>query len=85
MSIKYFKKIKTKIMTIEQKGIYIMYFWKYATAEQIGDATMLSVDVIAEYILEIWKEYYMKNKKNKLNMNHKLLNSKVVNFNKLHI
>jgi len=72
-------------MTIEQKAIYIMYFWKYATKEQIGDMTMLSVDIMADYILEIWKEFYIKNKKNKLNINNKLLNSKVVSLNKLHI
>ena len=69
-------------MTIEQKAIYIMYFWKYGTKEQIGDMTMLSVDIMADYILEIWKEFYMKNK---LNIDNKLLNSKVVSLNKLHI
>lgn len=72
-------------MTIEQKWIYIMYFWKHATAEQIGDMTMLSIDVMIDYILSVGKEYCMNNKKNKLNMNNKLLNSKAINLNKLHI
>ena len=72
-------------MTIEQKAIYIMYFWKYGTAEQIGDMTMLSVDIMADYILEVWKEFYVENRKNKLNIDNKLLNSKVVSLNKLHI
>ena len=40
------------------KAIYVMYFWHYATKEQIEDMTVLSADMIVEYILEIWKEYY---------------------------
>lgn len=67
-------------MTIEQKGIYIMYFWKYASIEQISDMTTLSIDIMVDYILTLWKEYYTKNK---LNMEDKLLNSKVMNLNTL--
>jgi len=72
-------------MTMEQKVIYVMYFWKYAKVEQIGDMTELSIDIMVDYILEVWKEYFIKNKKNKLNIKNKLLNFKVVNLDKLHI
>jgi hypothetical protein len=41
------------------KAIYVMYFWQYATAEQIEDMSVLSIDMIVEYILEIGKEYYL--------------------------
>ncbi len=72
-------------MTMEQKWIYIMYFWKYATAEQIWDMTILPVDIMMDYILEIWKDHYKENAKIKLNMSNKLLNSSLISFNKLHI
>ena len=39
-------------------GIYVSYFWRYATDEQIQDMLVLSIDMIVEYILEIGKDYY---------------------------
>lgn len=72
-------------MTIEHKRMYVMCFWKYARSEQINDMTVLPIDVMGEYMIELGKEYYIQNKKKKLNIDYKLLNSKVVNLNKLHI
>ena len=49
-------------MNTKTKWIYVAYFWKYARQEQIEDMMMLSIDMIVDYILIIWKEYYQENK-----------------------
>ena len=49
-------------MNTKTKWIYVAYFWKYATQEQIEDMMMLSIDMIVDYILIIGKEYYQENK-----------------------
>jgi len=43
---------------MKQKTIYIYYFWKYISKEQIEDILELSIESIAEYILILWKEFY---------------------------
>jgi len=42
--------------------IYVAYFWNYASKEQIEDMLWLSMDVIVDYILYIWKELYEEKK-----------------------
>ena len=51
-------------MSTKNRWIYVAYFWKYANKEQIEDMIFLSIDMIAEYILTIGKEYYILNKDN---------------------
>lgn len=43
---------------MEQKTIYIYYFWKYVSKEQIEDILELSIESISEYVLILWKEFY---------------------------
>ena len=43
---------------MNKNGIYVAYFWSYASKEQIEDMVSLSIDVIVDYILYIWKEIY---------------------------
>ena len=52
-------------MNTKNKWIYVAYFWKYASNEQVEDMMILSIDMIAEYILTIGKEYYILNKDDK--------------------
>jgi len=46
---------------IEKRWIYISYFWRCASKEQIEDMLVLPVDLISEYILTLGKELYEKN------------------------
>jgi len=43
---------------ITENMLYVQYFWKYATKEQIEDMMFLSIFMISEYILELGKQYY---------------------------
>ena len=46
-------------MTIKQRWIYIAFFWKYVTAEQLEDMLELSMESISDYILAMWEEFYL--------------------------
>ena len=48
---------------MNKNGIYVAYFWRYANNEQIEDMLSLSIDVIVDYILYIWKEFYNEKEK----------------------
>ena len=43
---------------MNKNSIYVTYFWNYASKEQIEDMLSLSIDVIVDYVLYIWKEFY---------------------------
>ncbi len=43
---------------ISKNIIYVQYFWKYAKKEEIEDMLFLSIPMIGEYIIELWKHYY---------------------------
>ena len=40
--------------------IYVAFFWKNVTKQMLEDLTVLSVDEIRDYILEMWKYFYEK-------------------------
>jgi hypothetical protein len=46
-------------MNTKLKWIYIYFFWKYVSAEQLEDMLELSVKSIADYILIMWEEFYL--------------------------
>jgi len=45
---------------MNQKLIYVMYFWKYSTKELLEDILELSIDEISEYMVEMGKYFYEK-------------------------
>ena len=54
----YFIKIKIKKMNTKQRWLYIAFFWKYVSAEQLEDMLELSIESMADYILTMWEEFY---------------------------
>lgn len=67
-------------MNTNIRWMYIWYFRKFATAEQIWDLLDLSVESVCDYILEIWKEIYEQNSENSLNIHSKWLKSSEINY-----
>ena len=46
-------------MSIEKKSLYISYFWKNLSMEQLEDMMELSIESIPDYILIMGKEFYL--------------------------
>ncbi len=46
-------------MNTKQRWLYIAFFWKYVSAEQLEDMLELSIESIADYILTMWEEFYL--------------------------
>ena len=51
-------------MNTKQRWLYIAFFWKYVTTEQLEDMLQLSMESVSDYILAMWEEFYnqMENK-----------------------
>lgn len=67
-------------MNQKQRWAYIAYFRQFVQAEQVWDILELPVEVICDYILQMWEEFYEQNTKNSLNIHSKWLKSNQINY-----